>query len=125
MLFIATSMLGYISYQQLKMEMLPNAELPMLFVQVNSRIEVTPEYMEQNAVIPVESAIAGLENIELIESTANRRGGTVYIFYCPTFDRIFIIYRKRRSLEKVINFMIFIYIIHIFYKSDKSYLLFF
>jgi len=81
MLFIASTLLGYVSYQQLKMEMFPNAELPMLFVQVTSQIEVTPEYMEQNAIIPVESAIAGLENIELIESSAERRRGTVYISY--------------------------------------------
>ena len=79
MLFIASTLLGYVSYQQLKMEMFPNAELPMLFVQVTSQIEVTPEYMEQNAIIPVEAAIAGLENIELIESSADRRRGTVYI----------------------------------------------
>jgi len=81
MLFIASTLLGYVSYQQLKMEMFPNAELPMLFVQVTSQIEVTPEYMEQHAIIPVESAIAGLENIELIESSADRRRGTVYISY--------------------------------------------
>jgi len=86
MLFIASSLLGYISYQQLKMEMFPNAELPMLFVQVSSKIEVTPEYMEQNAVIPVESAIAGLENIERIESSAGRRRGIVYVSYEQTTD---------------------------------------
>ena len=81
MLFIATTLLGYVSYQQLHMEMLPNAELPMLFVQVTSQIEVTPEYMEQKAIIPVESAIAGLENIEKIESSAGRRRGMVYVSY--------------------------------------------
>ncbi|MCK4919516.1 MAG: efflux RND transporter permease subunit [Bacteroidales bacterium] len=86
MLFIASTMLGYISYKQLKMEMFPNAELPMLYVQVTSRTEVTPEYMEQNAIIPVESAIAGLENIELIESSANRKRGTVYIYYRNNTD---------------------------------------
>ena len=81
MLFVATTLLGYISYQQLKMEIFPNAELPSLYVRVNSSIEVTPEYMEQKAIIPVESAIAGLENIELIESSAGRGGGTVTILY--------------------------------------------
>jgi multidrug efflux pump subunit AcrB/ABC-type multidrug transport system ATPase subunit len=81
MLFIATTLLGYISYQHLKMEMFPNAELPMLYVQVSSRIDVTPEYMEQKAVIPVESVVAGLENIEKIESTAGRRRGMIYISY--------------------------------------------
>ena len=81
MMFVATTLLGYISYQQLDMEMFPNAELPTLYVSVSSRIDVTPEYMEQNAIIPVESAVAALENIELIESTAGRSRGTVTISY--------------------------------------------
>ena len=81
MLFVAASLLGYISYKHLKMEIFPNAELPMLFIQVSSRIEVTPEYMEQEAIIPVESMIAGLENIEEIQSTAGRRNGSILISY--------------------------------------------
>ncbi|MEN8226855.1 MAG: efflux RND transporter permease subunit [Bacteroidota bacterium] len=81
MLFIAATMLGYISWKQLKMEIFPNAELPMLYIQVSSRIDVTPEYMEQEAIIPVESMVAGLENIEKIESTAGRRQGSVLISY--------------------------------------------
>jgi len=81
MLFVAASMLGYISWKQLKMEIFPNAELPMLFIQVNSMIECTPEYMEQEAIIPVESVIAGLENIEKIESNAGRRMGSVLVSY--------------------------------------------
>jgi len=81
MLFVAASMLGYISWQHLKMEIFPNAELPMLYIQVNSMIESTPEYMEQEAIIPVESVIAGLENIEKIESSAGRRTGYVLVSY--------------------------------------------
>ncbi|MEZ5071932.1 MAG: efflux RND transporter permease subunit, partial [Bacteroidales bacterium] len=56
-------------------------ELPMLYVQVSSRIEVTPEYMEQEAIVPVESMVAGLENIAELESTASRRNGVVMISY--------------------------------------------
>lgn len=81
MLFIAATLLGYISWDHLKMEIFPNAELPMLYIQVNSRTEVTPEYMEQEAIVPVESMIAGLENIEEIQSTAGRRTGSILISY--------------------------------------------
>ena len=81
MLFVASTLLGYISWKQLKMEIFPNAELPMLFIQVNSMIESTPEYMEQEAIIPVESVIAGLENIEKIESSAGRRSGSILVSY--------------------------------------------
>ena len=86
MLFIAASLLGYISWKQLKMEIFPNAELPMLYIQVNSRMEVTPEYMEQEAIIPVESMIAGLENIEEIQSSAGRRMGSILISYQERTD---------------------------------------
>jgi len=86
MLFVAASMLGIISWKQLKMEIFPNAELPMLFIQVNSMIECTPEYMEQEAIIPVESVIAGLENIERIESNAGRRMGSILISYDERTD---------------------------------------
>ncbi|MFO7668951.1 MAG: efflux RND transporter permease subunit, partial [Bacteroidales bacterium] len=81
MLFIAASLLGILSWKQLKMEIFPNAELPMLYIQVNSRLDVTPEYMEQEAIIPVEGMIAGLENIERIQSTAGRRRGSILISY--------------------------------------------
>ncbi|RLD24499.1 MAG: ABC transporter ATP-binding protein, partial [Bacteroidetes bacterium] len=81
MLFIAAILLRYISWKHLKMEIFPNAELPMLFIQVSSQIEVTPEHMEQEAIVPVESMIAGLENIERIESNAGRRQGSVLISY--------------------------------------------
>ena len=46
MLFIALSLLGYVSYKQLPVELLPNAELPVLFIQVSSQHEcpdITPD----------------------------------------------------------------------------------
>ena len=45
MLFAGLTLLGYISYKQLPVELMPNAELPMLFVQINSRFEVDQSYM--------------------------------------------------------------------------------
>jgi len=81
MLFIASTLLGYLSYKQLNMELIPNAELPMLYIQVNASMDMTPDYMEQEAIIPIESAVASLENIERIESTAGRRRGGVVVYY--------------------------------------------
>jgi len=81
MIFVAATLLGVISWNHLKMEIFPNAELPMLYIQVTSRIDVTPEYMEQEAIVPVESMVAALENIERIESSAGRRQGSVLISY--------------------------------------------
>jgi multidrug efflux pump subunit AcrB len=73
MLFLGLTLLGYISYKQLPVELMPNAELPMLYVQIQSRIEVDPSYLENQAVIPVEGAIGTMEGIEDMESFINNR----------------------------------------------------
>lgn len=79
MLFIALSMLGYVSYKQLPVEMLPNAELPTLYINVSSQADVNPVYMESQVIVPLEGAISTLEGVENIESTAGNRQGSIKI----------------------------------------------
>lgn len=86
MLFTALSMLGYISYKQLPVELYPNATLPMLFVQVATPLEVDPKYMENQAIIPLEGAIGTLEGIEKIQSTAGQQQGSIQISYQKNTD---------------------------------------
>ena len=81
MIFIGLSMLGFISYKNLPIELLPNVELPSLVVQVTSRLEVDPTYMENQAIIPLEGAIGTLENIEELISYAQNRQGIIYVSY--------------------------------------------
>jgi len=88
MIFIGITLLGYISYKKLAVEMLPNAELPFLIVQVGSVTEVDPNYMEQKAVIPLEGAIGTLENIERIESNIT-----------PTYGVIIVSFQKQTNLK--------------------------
>ncbi len=91
-------MLGYISYQQLPVELYPNASLPMLFVQVGSQLEVDPKYMENQAIIPLEGAIGALEKIEKIESQAGQQQGTIQISFQKNTD---IKYAYLKLVEKV------------------------
>ena len=65
MLFLALTGLGYISYKQLPIELLPNAELPMLFVQVTSSQDMDPAYVESEVVIPLEGVIGTLSLIHI------------------------------------------------------------
>jgi len=81
MLFIGLSMLGYLSYKQLPVELYPNAQLPMLFVQVGAGVEVDPKYMESQAIIPLEGAIGTLEGVEEINSTAGQQQGRIQISF--------------------------------------------
>lgn len=86
MLFAGLTMLGYISYKQLPVELYPNATLPTLFVQVVTPLEVDPKYMEGQAIIPLEGAIGTLEGIEKIESTAGQQSGSIQISYQKNTD---------------------------------------
>jgi multidrug efflux pump subunit AcrB/ABC-type multidrug transport system ATPase subunit len=81
MLFLGLTMLGYVSYQRLSVELFPNPELPTLIVQVSTPLEMDPSYIETQAVVPIEGAIGTLEGIEKIESNISSRSGTIYIYY--------------------------------------------
>jgi multidrug efflux pump subunit AcrB len=81
MLFIGLSMLGFFSYKQLAVELYPNAQIPFLFVQVATPIEVDPRYMENQAIIPLEGAIGTLEGVEKIESSAGQQQGSIRVSY--------------------------------------------
>jgi len=81
MLFIGLTLLGYVSYKNLPVELMPDAELPMLFVQINSRLEVDPNYMEKQAVIPIEGAVSTMEGIESIESWLNNRSASIQVSF--------------------------------------------
>lgn len=81
MLFLGLTVLGYVSYRQLPVELLPNAELPFLFVQAGATTEMAPEYMENQVVVPLEGAIGTLEGIESIESNVNSRQASIVVYY--------------------------------------------
>lgn len=81
MLFAGLTMLGYVSYKKLSVELIPNAELPTLIVQVGTPLEMDPSYIEKQAVVPLEGAIGTLEGIEKIESTVSSRYGSIMIYY--------------------------------------------
>jgi multidrug efflux pump subunit AcrB/ABC-type multidrug transport system ATPase subunit len=86
MLFAGITMLGYVSYSKLSMELFPNVQLPMLIVQVGSALELDPEYIESQAIVPLEGAIGTLEGIEKIESNITSRYGTIRISYSQKAD---------------------------------------
>jgi multidrug efflux pump subunit AcrB/ABC-type multidrug transport system ATPase subunit len=81
MLFIALVMLGLISYQQLPVELFPNAELPFLIVQARSQLDMDPTYIETQAIVPLEGAVSTLEGIDRIESFVERNGGVIYVYF--------------------------------------------
>jgi multidrug efflux pump subunit AcrB/ABC-type multidrug transport system ATPase subunit len=98
MVFIAVTLLGFFSYKQLPVELLPNAQLPLLFVQVGTSLDVDPKYMEGQAVIPIEGAIGTLKGVEKIESTVGQRQGSIQITLSQNTN---IKYAYLRLIEKI------------------------
>lgn len=86
MLFIGLTMLGYVSYKKLSVELFPNAQLPTLIVQVGTPLEMDPSYIETQAIVPLEGTIGTLEGIEKIESNISSRIGTIMIYYNQNAD---------------------------------------
>lgn len=86
MLFIGLTFLGYVSYKQLPVELLPNAELPMLFVQVSGTQEMDPAYVESEVVIPLEGAISTIGGVDKIESNIDSRQSTIRINFKNTVN---------------------------------------
>lgn len=81
MLFIGFTVMGYISYTKLPVELFPNVELPVLIVHVQSVSEVDPKYMEHQAIVPLESAISTLEGVAEITANADSRQGMIFISF--------------------------------------------
>ena len=79
MLFIATTLLGYVSYKQLPVELLPNAELPVLFVSVRSTQDMDPSYVESEVIIPLEGAISSVGGVDQIQSEISSRQSSIRI----------------------------------------------
>ena len=79
MLFISLTLLGYVSYKQLAIELIPNAELPMLAVFVSSTQDMDPQYVESEVIIPLEGAISSIGGIDNMTSSVNSRQSTIRI----------------------------------------------
>lgn len=101
MLFIGLCLLGIISYQQLPVELLPYSELPMLIVQISSNRELDPEYLEKEAIVPLEGVIGTLEGIDRLESLVNRRRGTRGMIFIYYNEKVSVKYAYLKLTERV------------------------
>jgi len=81
MLFTGLTLLGYISYRQLSVELMPDVELPFLIVSVTAPREMNPEYFERQAVIPLEGAVGTLEGVSKLETYIQQRRATITVYY--------------------------------------------
>lgn len=101
MVFIGLTLLGYLSYRQLPVELLPNAELPMLFVQVGSPTQVSPQYLEQQGVIPVEGAIGTMEGVEEIDTRINGNRAFIQVSFKQDVKFKYVFLKLQQKIDAV------------------------
>lgn len=101
MLFTGLTLLGYVSLNRLPVELMPNAELPMLYVQISSRIEIDPTYMENQAVIPIEGAIGTMEGIESMESFLNNRTASIQVNFKQNVNFKYTFLKLQEKIDQV------------------------
>ena len=101
MIFIGLSMLGYLSYRQLPIELLPNAELPMLFVQIGAASQVNPQYLEQQGVVPVEGAIGTLEGVENIDTRINGNRAFIQVSFKQDIRFKYVFLKLQQKIDAV------------------------
>ena len=101
MLFIGVTLLGFISYKQLPVELMPDSTLPQLFVQISSRQEVDPNYMENQAVIPVEGAVGTIEGVEEIETWLNNRQASIQISFKKNVNFKYLYLKMQEKIDQV------------------------
>lgn len=81
MLFIGLTMMGLFSYRYLAMELYPDAEYPSLNVNISTRTELDQNYIENQAVIPVEGVISGLEGVEEITTRISNTNAQITVSF--------------------------------------------
>ena len=79
MLFLSLTLLGVVSYKQLPVELMPNAELPALTISVSVSQDMDPAYIESEVIIPLEGAICSVGGVDRIETTINSNRSTIQI----------------------------------------------
>jgi multidrug efflux pump subunit AcrB/ABC-type multidrug transport system ATPase subunit len=101
MLFIALTFFGYVSYKQLSVELLPNVELPVLFVQASSQQDLDPSYIENKVVIPLEGAISAMGGVENIQSTIDSRQSLIKVEFKKNVNFNITVLRLQEKINEV------------------------
>ena len=79
MLFVSLTLLGYVSYKQLPVELFPNAVLPELTVSVSARQDMDPAYVESEVIIPIEGAISSVGGVDRIQTEINSNRSSIRV----------------------------------------------
>lgn len=100
MLFLALVMLGFFSYRSMPVELFPSAETPILYVQVNYRSQINPNFAEKDAIIPLEGIISEAEGVDELESNISQRRATIVVTFRQDVDINYAYLKLEQKIQK-------------------------
>jgi multidrug efflux pump subunit AcrB/ABC-type multidrug transport system ATPase subunit len=103
MMFLALTMLGVISYRSLSVELIPAMELPVLFIRVMAPVERDLQFVEREAIVPLEGAAGRLDRVEKIESRVMPDGGMVSVYFAQQADMRYSYLKLNEQVDAVRN----------------------
>lgn len=101
MLFIGLVLMGLFSKKYIPMELYPNADLPVLYVNINAQNELDLDYVEKYAVIPVEGAIRSQQGIEKIESQYYSTGADIKVSLNQDMDLKYAFLQMEQKIKSI------------------------
>ncbi len=78
MIFLSFAVVGGLSSQKLPLELMPNTELPFVYIYI-PYFRSTPEQVEKQVTKPVEEIIALVGGIKNIESSSSESGAEIFV----------------------------------------------
>ena len=100
MFFLAVSLLGLISLDRLKVELMPEVVYPEIFVTISQQ-GMAPEQVERDLVMPVEAEVSQLAGVVEMTSTASLNRGNVRISYEPGADMKFALLQVQSRMDRL------------------------
>jgi HAE1 family hydrophobic/amphiphilic exporter-1 len=85
MVIVTMIIMGYQGYTYLKLERFPNTDMPMASISV-TYAGASPEDVEEQIIVPIEDAVAGVSGLDEMSATASEGSGTVMLQFVQGTD---------------------------------------
>lgn len=97
---IMVLVIGFVSLQNMRTDLLPNLELPYLAV-ITTEIGASPEKVQSDIVEPMESTLGTLSGVEKVSSTSNNNYGMVMLTFSDDTDMNSALVRVSKTLNSM------------------------
>src|ERR1700687_1812169 len=101
-IFIAVAVAGFLSYSSLPINLLPNANIPVVTI-ITAYPGAGPLEVESHVTQPIEDAVASLSNLDVMSSTSSEGASTIALTFTDKANPDLIATTVERQVNSVIQ----------------------